>query len=475
MRWTVLVAFACLPPLAFAGGEPWADEPAFKALVGKEVETLERLMDTAVEKDYRRQAWYLAERILTVAPVHARGAETLDKWQPTELQAGKEPKKTFLAKVAGELKELGDQYFHFGETLEASGMDPLAYYPINVRAHAYGSEAGPLVGSLRGAGYVVLGVYEPKPQSEVERYLGGPIGAFRFPPEFDDAYLHARVVWPEARGVEWDAWRLLSDHDWKEALRLIGMLALADRWFAKTFGSKAPRKVERTTNVMVFSEYQKYDRIGGDLVAEADRARFEATSGWYDVAARRLMVCWRHRMNGWLGDDDLMLGHAAQVMARRHLAGDAPGAVTGRGAWLLEGLRGALEGFGRDADGEGEIVPAACWRLAVARTLRERGELMAWDEFLALDAAAMAQRTRVDLPIDFGGTQRDGQQIDVVAAQATALVVGIMKADKGKGARRLAKALATLIKKGALPDPAKALGWKADRLAAEAERAMDAR
>lgn len=473
MRILACVALLLLPSLALAGGEPWADEAAFKTLVKEEIKILKGLLKTAIKKDYRRQAWYLADRIAAVDPLDSAAQEVLEKWDAQELEAGAAPKKSFVKTRDGSLRHLGDQYFHFGETLHASGMDALKYYPINVRAHAYGSVAGPLVQFMKQEGYVALGNYEPKRLAEVEQCLGAPMSEFIFPLEFHDGFLRARAVWPEARGAEWRSWRLISDHDHKEAFRLLGMLAKAEQWMAKALGGRAKKGDRGKTNVLVFAEHQKYDKIGADLVGEDDQERFKDTSGWYDLAKNRLLVCWRHRFNGWVGDDDLLLGHASKVMARRLFAGGALGAVTGRGAWLLEGLRGAYEGFSLDDKGKGQIDPAHCWRLAVARSLRDEKKLIPWDEFFAMDAAKAAAQARVDLKIGFGGKARDGKQLDVVAAQATAVVVGILRADKGKAGRKLGKAVGTLIKSGSLADIDKALGWKPGKTQAMAEVAMD--
>ena len=463
-------------PIAPAGAaEPWADEPAFKTLVKYEIKTLEELMADALKKDYRRQAWYFADRILQVDPAHADAATVLDQWTPDELQEGKDPKKGWLKKRAGTLQKLGNDYFHFGETLEAAGMDPAKYYPINIRAHSYGSKAANLLTAIKQAGYVWIGVYGAQPKDEVEKLLQGPLYSYTWPEEFDDDYLAARCVWPEARGAQWRRWRLMTDHDHKEALRLLGSLAHAESWLVANMGSSAKKKDDQITNLLVFSEWQKYDKIGPELISEREKDRFTGTSGWHERRKDRLLVCWRHRHNGWLGDDDLMLGHAAKVMARNHFAPGAGGSVQGRGYWLLEGLRGAFEGFRVDQDKKGVIDPGACWRLAVARALRDEGKLLPWDEFMALDLKKGDAIPRLPtLEVRFGGAKREAKQVDIVTAQATALVVGLMKADKGKKLKKLGKLIGDLYKRDSLPDMDKALGLKPGKAVAMANVAMDA-
>jgi hypothetical protein len=479
MRWTawIVVVLALFPLVPAQAGEPWESEPAFKSLVKHEMKVLHGLLSTALKKDYRRQAWYFADRIVQIDPTDSHGTDVLDRWNGNDLQQGQVPNKGFLKKRDSALRKLGDDYFHFGETLEAAGMDPVKYFPINIRAHAYGSEAGPLVTALEQAGYLWLGVYGAKERKEVEKLLGSSATRFRFPQEYEDDYLKGRAVWPEARGARTGRWLLLTDHDYKEALRLLGMLAAAETWMVDTFGSNAKRNDTTITNLMVFSEWQAYDKIGRPLLEgrkRLDPADFDGTSGWHDRRYDRLMVCWRHRDNAYLGDDDLMLGHAAKVMARRHLGGGGGYGLTGKGYWLLEGLRGAFEGFRLDQDGKGEIDPGSCWRLAVARALRDQGMLMPWEEFMELAWAEGKKLDRPTIKITFGGSEREAKNVDIVAAQATALVVGLLKADGGKGVKRFGKLVGDLFKRNSLPDIDKSLGLKKGKAVAMAEMAMDA-
>ena len=475
LRIALCLAILTLPLTVAHAGDPWENEPAFKTLVKYEIETLEGIMKDALKKDYRRQAWYCADRIAQVDPTHTEATAVLDQWTDQELQEGKEPKKGWLKKRTSTLRTLGDRYFNFGETLEASGMDPAKYYPINIRAHSYGSKAGNLLTAIRDAGYVWIGVYGAQPKTEVEKALQGPMSLYTFPEEFDDEYLAARCVWPEARGAQWKRWRLMTDHDYKEALRLLGMLSHAESWLVKNMGSSAKKKDDQVTNLLVFSEWQKYDKIASELVDEREQDRFVGTSGWHDRRRDRVMVCWRHRHNGWLGDDDLMLGHASKVMARNHFAPGSGGRVQGRGYWILEGLRGAFEGFRLDQDGDGEIDANSCWRLAVAKALRDQDKLMPWDEFMELDLKKGEALPRIpELEVRFGGAKRTAKNVDVVAAQATAMVVGLMKADSGKKLKKFGKLLGDMFKRDSLPDVEKTLGLKPGKAVAMANVAMDA-
>ena len=457
--------------------QTWKDGDGYKQLLRHEVKVLQGLLRGALKADYRRQAWYLADRILASQPDHEEATQVLERWEPAELLQGQEPKAKWIKKRDKTLRNLGDAYFHFGETLEAAGVDPVEYYPINERAHAYGSQAGNLLTALRQSGYVWVGTYTTQTEEMVQKLLGDVSHEVTFPEEFDDGYLRMRVYWPDCKCVVWGDWRLVTDHKVEEALRLVRMLAKAEGWMRKHMGGKSKkrkRKDEPLTDLLVFSEVNKFDKIGADLVREEDREKFIKRSGWVDRWRNRVLVSWRRRDNPWTGDDDTMLGYAAQAMARKYLSGGAGGSVQGRGAWLLSGIRGAFEGFELDEDGKGTINPDACWRLGVARALRDEDALMDWSELfeLTLDKAEAIERH--DVKIEFAESQREAKNVDVVAAQATALVVGVLKADKGKGAKKLGKLVGDLFKRDSLPAVDKTLGWKKGRAVAEANRAMDA-
>lgn len=471
-----LVAALFLLPAAEAE-EPWAKEPGWNDLTKQERKVLDGLLKSALKEDYRRQAVYLSERLLTIDPANTQAADVLSRWAGEALEQGQVPSEKWVRTRDQELAAVGTDYFHFGETLEASGMDPTTYYPINMRAHAYGSKNGTLHAALEQAEYVFIGTFGAEPRSSVDAALGELGRGARFPMEFDDDYLKAKARWPEARGIEWGNWRLITDHRYAEACRLIGAIAAAETWLLRTFGSKAPKKGVQTTNVLVFSEEATYRKVAETWITPEERERFAASMGWTDRGRNLILLPWRSEENGWLGDDDLLLGLVAQEMAQIHLGASLVGLVRGRGSWLLEGWRGAFEGF-RVVQGkkgaEGEIDAASCWRLAVARGLREQGKLLPWAEFFELDDAKARALPRVTLNVRFGGAEREAKNIDVVAAQATAFVVGVLKAEKGGGPKALGSLVGDLIKRDSLPDLQKALGWKQPRIEEEANRAMDA-
>jgi hypothetical protein len=470
----VLVLLAAAAGAVRGEGKDWTTEPAYKTLVQAEVRTLTGLLRAALKADHRRQAWYCADRILAVEPANAEAAAVLEKWRDDELLLGMAPEEGYVRKRDVLLEELGDDYFHFGETLNGAGLDPETYYPINVRALSYGSQAGPLVAALDAERHAWFGTWLDWPREPVQKLLGPYFASVSFPPEFDDDYLKVRVRWAEAKVAVLGSWRFFSDQKHDEALRLLGMLARAEDFFTDTFGGGGKAGGPKT-DVLLFTEAAVYDKAGAKMVPEQAREDFLASSSWYDRGSDRIFALWRHRENGWIGEDAVLLGQAARRMARRHLGADT-GGVQGRGAWLLDGLAGAFEGFRlpEGSERKGTIDPSRCWRLAVAKALRDEKALLPWEEFLELDAAKAKALPRKTVKVTFRGGTFEAKDADVAAAQATAVAVGILKADKGKGARKLAALLADLMKRDSLGHPEKDLGWKAGRLVEEASRAIDA-
>ena len=91
-----------------------------------------------------------------------------------------------------------------------------------------------------------------------------------------------------------------------------------------------------------------------------------------------------------------------------------------------------------------------------------------------MSPATGKRRDRPDIKITFGGAVREAKRVDVVAAQATAVVIGLMKAGRGKALKKFGKLVGDLYKRDSLPDIDKALGLKKGKAIAMAEVAMDA-
>jgi hypothetical protein len=452
----------------------WKEEPGYKAIQAAEAKALAQLLRTAMKEDFRRQAWFLADRLLAAKPNDTEAQGVLGKWSDDELMLGMPPTPEFTKKLEKSFQEYGDQYFHFGETLEGSGLDATEYYEINVIAHSYGSQAGALLAALAAAGFEWLGTFHDFEQKALEQAYGPNWKEIVFPPMWDDGYLKVRIRWPEARVAQAGPWKLITDLKPAEAMRILGMLRSAEEHLGDLLGGSAPTDTT-TVETLLFSEAPLYDKIGEHYVHETVRKDFLARSSWYDRRNSRLFACWRHRDNAWIGEDSTLLHAAAEVIARRHLGLATVGTANGRGSWLLDGLGGALEGLVVDPNTRApSIEPARCWRLAAAKALRAEGALLAWDKLLELDAEKAKALPRRTVQVAFRGGKFEAKDVDVTAAQATAFVVGLLKADKGKGAKKVGELVRDLLKRDTLPDLDKVVGGKKGRWQAEADKAIDA-
>jgi hypothetical protein len=468
--------------VAPAGAEDDRDfrsEPEWKALQAAEAKALGALLKQALKDDLRRQAWYLADRILAAKPGDAEATAALEKWTDVQLMEGMTPSAEFVNKRDKALTLLGDEYAKLAEKLEAAQVDPTRTYPLQVRAHAYGAAYGALHAAFQGAGYVWLGTFLDHEKAPVIQAAQELLDELAFPSEYDDAYLKVRVRWPEARCVTVGPWRLVTDLKPLEAIQALVTLEHARRHLVQVLGGGTSDEA-RLTDVVLASEAAVYDKIGPRLVTRPeDQQELQQRSSWYDrripPESDRLLVCSRDRHNGFAGEHAALLHAGARVIARQHFAQKSGGWVQGRGSWLVEGLGGALEGYARDPKtGSGEIDPSRCWRLAAAKALQGEGVLLSWDRFLEVDAEAAKAWPRRTVKLAFHGTTYEAKEVDVAAAQATAFVVGVMKADKGKGARKLGDLLRELMKRDSLPDLDKTLGWKKGRWQAEADKALEA-
>jgi hypothetical protein len=453
----------------------WKEEAAYRAIQAAEAKALLPLLRAAVKEDFRRQAWFLADRLLAAKAGDAEAQGVLEKWSDADLQLGVAPTPEFSKKLAQTLQEFGDQYFRFGETLTGAGLDPAEFYEIHVIAHSYGSKASALLASLEQAGYAWLGTFHDVEQKVLAETYGPRWPEIVFPPMWDDGYLKVRIRWgAEARVAQAGPWKLITDLKPQEMLRVLSTLVGAQEHLVNALGGSAPTETT-PVDVLLFSEAELYERVGLRFVAENDQKEYLARSAWYDRREGRVFACWRDRENAWVGEDSTLLHAAAEVIVRRHLGQGAAGSVNGRGAWLIDGIGGALEGLVVDPRTRAaSIEPSRCWRLAAAKALRAAGVLLSWEKFLEIDAAKAKEWPKRTVQVAFRGGKFEAKDVDVAAAQATAFAVGILKADKGKGAKKLGDLLRDLLKRDALPDPDKVLGWKKGRWQAEADKAIDA-
>ncbi|MGE0193077.1 MAG: hypothetical protein AB7T63_13670 [Planctomycetota bacterium] len=473
-----LVALLAVPARADPG---YASDPRFAELRRTEAKELGALLAKARKQDYLAQAWWLVNRLLTIDPQHEAALELAESITPDQIEQGAAPDDKFAKQRDKTFQELGDLYFHFGEQCEASGMDPQAYYPLNIQALSYGSRAGPLVTSLEGAGFIWLQTFGDVERARMETLLDSVSLRATWPAPWDDGYMRVKARWPEARVADLGDVRLLTDLPPEPALRLLRIVGEVDAVIGAWEGGRAAAKRARAGatagdphQLLVFADGDRYEKLGPELVDERDREDLLARSVFRARSRNRTLVSFAHRQHPFVSGEAAVAGAAAGLLARMRYGAGQGGWVRGRGAWLLDGIAGAFEGFALDDEGRATIDPGRCWSLAVAKELRDSGRLLPWDELLELDEAKAKDVALVDVETEIAGTKRVVSKVDVVRVQATALVVALVKTDGERGARRFAKLVADLVKRDSLPDIDKAMGWKKGRAVEEALRAMDA-
>ncbi len=473
---TALVALAAALLFAKVGsaGEEWKKEKPYRDLLASEAKELRELLRSAVKEDYRRQAWYFASRLLAADPKNAEAQAALDRWTDAELQEGMVPKPAWADRRTKKLQEIGDQYARLAETLGQANVPPEDFYSVNIRSRAYGTTYEAAIAGFEQAGFAWLGTFGDVEEKPLEQMLGPLLREITFPPEFDDEYLKRKVLWPEAKVAQLDAWRFTTDAKPMEAMRMLALLHALEAFVVDSLGSEM-KKPPEPTNLLLFLEPKTYDRVGEALLEKGEMPDFKETSSYASPWRHLLLVLWRHRTNPWLGEDAVLLGAAGPLLARHHLTPGVLSSVNGRGAWLLDGLAGACHGFVRGEKGEPDgIDPARCGLLAIARALRDQNDLVSWDDLLGMDREKAEALPRRAVKVAFGGGTFEAKDVDVAEVQATALVLGLWKAEGGKGGRRLARLLHDLYQRDSLPDLDKTLGWKKGRAFEEAAKAIDA-
>ena len=483
MRWRLpamllLVLGAGLPARA---GPGWESDPRHGELVDHEVQELATLLERAQADGLSAQAWWLADQILALDGGHEGALAVVETLTPDDLDRAAVPSERFARARDETLRTLGDAWFHFGEQLEAAGVDPVDYYPVTLRAHRHGSRGGALLAALEQAGFVWLGTFDAEERAKVASCLGDVASRATWPPSWDDAFVRVRARWPAARVVDLGDLRLLGDVGVDRTLALLRALGDIDAWLGTWEGGRAPSPKARGPatagaryEFLVFGDAATYARLGPEFVDAPEREAL-ASAGTFRARTRsRTLVSLEHPRHPFVAPEATWAGAVAATAAARRWGDGAGSAGRGRGAWLLEGLGAAFEGYVLDEDGRPRIDPGRCWSLAVAAALHAQGRLLPWDELLELDAAAVAAVPRVDVETTIAGTPRALTQVDVVRVQAAALVVGLLLGDGERGRRRFARLAAGLLRRDALPDVDKAMAWKRGRHVQEAERAMEA-
>jgi hypothetical protein len=453
------LAAILLSPRAAPAGSNWKEEKPYKELLAQEDRVLRPLLKSAVKEEYRRQAWYLADRLAAANPKDAESRGVLEKWRDHELQLGMVPKKGWTDKLERSLEEVGNSYAKFAEVLSNSTQIPAEeFYPVNIRALLYGATYAPSFDALKGEGFEWGATLGEVKKEDMEKTLGPIRSQVSFPKEFDDEFLKVKLRWPEAKTVAIGPWRLVSDRPAPEMLRIVRVLAGADAWFQKKFGSTA-KGADVPTSIVLFPDAKTYDKIGLMMIEEAERKDFAGTSGWARPWHHMLLALWRHRTNAWIGEDAALLGHFAPLLARRHLGAGTVNRMNGRGSWILDGLGGVLEGLTPKGDVY-DVDPSKCWRIATAKALQAESALLPWETLVEMDQAKMDAEPKKTVKVTFENAPQEAKDVDVPRVQAAAFVLAMLQLDGGKGAPRLGLLLADYLKRDSLPDLDKAMGLK---------------
>ncbi len=446
-----------------AEGAPEVKPPSKEALAAAEVKLLLPVLRVAVKDDFRRQAWYLATRILLDDAKNPDAEATLRTWKGADLEDGREPTKPFLAMRDAALRKVGDAYARFWREAAAAGPKENELFPILERAIAFGTADGDAYTAIEDAGYAWRGTYGSVKKGLVETALGTLAKSIAFPSEFDDTVLRYRCVWPDAKVVEFGRTRLVSTLSSDDTWRTVSLLTTEESYFVRTFGSNAKdsgkdKDEDPHTDLVVAPDAATYSILGEAFVPADQHADFEGTSAWYRPSRRRLLMLAPVRDNPWTGRDAAILGQAVRPMIRRHFGAGTSTWLHGRGAWFLDGFVGAFESFAATGPDVGDVDPARCWRLAAMRELHDRAAFISWDALFAMDVKQAIDAPKRDVTFLFGGEKREGKQLSVPTAQATALVFAIWQMDGGKGPKKLAALAEDVHKRNGLPDIDKALG-----------------
>src|SRR5438552_2874826 len=78
--------------------------------------------------------------------------------------------------------------------------------------------------AIGAAGYGWTGTFGLEAKEAIETGLGALRSSVTFPPEWDDAYLYARMLWPDAKVVRLGAFRIVTSDAFPAACRRVALL-----------------------------------------------------------------------------------------------------------------------------------------------------------------------------------------------------------------------------------------------------------
>jgi hypothetical protein len=457
-----------LGPRSFAAD---ADVKAgLDAVHATEAKALLPVLRAALKGDHRRQAWYVATRLLVANPACGEASTAVRQWRPDQLQEGEAPSKAFVALRDAALKKVGNEYAQAARKLQGAGAKPVETWGLVERALAYGNRDADAVASIDAAGETWCGGWGTVKKDVLEETLGAAASSIAFVPEWDDAFLRVRCAWPEAKGARVGCLRVVTNGPAPEAFARFALVAAVEAHFVATFGTfakeekDAERAADQMTTLVAVPDAATLEAVAKPLAQPNPRIATpgpEKASRWYDPWRRVAVVMKGHRDNAFVPPDALLAGLAAYLDVRHHVLVPAGGRTWDAGTWALaDGIGGLYEGFVPKGALGGELDVAKVWRLAVARAARDRGSAKPWEAVLEMNGTQAADEPKVDVPIAFAGAPQDAKQVTIVTAQATALVTALATRDGAKGARKFAAFLQETAKRGSAPDLDKAFGVK---------------
>ena len=443
-----------------------------------EAKALLVLLKLAMKEDARRQAWYLATRILIADPKNDEAEAALKKWNPTELEQANPPSKGFREKRDASLRQVGDAYAQFVREMQTKGSKPADTYGLVERALAYGAKAPDAAQALETAGQAWCGTLGALPKADVQAAFGTLLDSLAWTPEYEDAYLRTRILWPDARVVGLRDWRILGS-TLEGIASATTLVAAVEAHFVKSLGSVTKdlndKEDDPNWDLVVVPDVATYDKVAPLLFHYDDpqrTARVAAACGWSDAWRKRTLVSAKFRDVPWIASDSIVAGWIGRALAKRHLGPGGYGKI-GRGAWLLDGIQGVYEGFKAKGPEGGDLDFTRCWRLAAARAVKARGALIPWPKFLELDADGADGEAKEDLKFAFDGAEREAKRVEVFTTQATAFVIGLWSHEGEKGLKKLAALIVDTFKRGRLPDVDKSFSWRPGTAVEAANQAIE--
>lgn len=499
----LLAALTFGGPSAGHAGPPVDPQAVVDAVHALEGKALLPVLRAAVKSDHRRQAWWLAGRLLAVLPKSDEATTALKAFTPEQLQEGEAPSRAFVAQRDAALKKVGAAYAKAAREVTASGAPAEAAWPLVERALALGNDDADVVQAAATAGETFCGGFGMVKTLDVEEWLGTTPTPVLWMSDWDDASLRVRVVWPDAKVARIGVLRVAVGGTPNEALPRLALLSAVDATFVRMFGSlakeeKDPERAAETWSTLVLAtEPAVFEKVAKAVTTSGGRRARpaespEGASSWLEPWRRIAVVLREHRDNAWVPPDALACGMAAYLLARHHLVAPVGGSPFDSGTWaLLTGLRGLFEGAARSSQGRAAVVSlgsCASWRVAVARAARDRGTFHAWPSLLAMSGTEVAELPLVDFGVSYRGASQEARRVTIASAQATALVATLVLRDTEKadgkpdskpdtkpdrGARRFAGLLSDVAKRGAAPDLDKAVGARPGTVARWVDEVLD--